>query len=191
MGRWEPDAMGRLRTAALDLFTERGFDGTTVAEIADRAGLTARTFFRYFTDKREVLFAGSDSLQSEMVDALRAAPQDTKPLAAVGAALDAAADLIGGDREFSARRQAIIAGTDELRERELSKLASLAGAMVQGLRDRGVDDGVARLAAEAGIAVFRVAFERWVDEPDDRPLGQVMRESLDQLRSLSVGCPDR
>lgn len=177
--------MGRLRTAALDLFIERGYDGTTVAEIADRAGLTARTFFRYFTDKREVLFAGSESLQSGMVAAVRAAPPDAQPLAAVAAGLDAAATLIGGDHEFSARRQAIIAGTDELRERELKKLSSLAAAMAQGLRDRGVDDGVARLAAEAGIAVFRVAFERWADEPGDRSLSQVIRESMDQLLALS------
>ena len=91
MGRWEPDAIGRLRQAAMELYVERGFEQTTVAEIAERAGLTARTFFRYFADKREVLFAGSLSLQEQLVAALDGVPNSASPMEAVAAALDAAA----------------------------------------------------------------------------------------------------
>src|ERR1700745_2396358 len=109
MARWEPDASGRLREAALDLYVQRGFEQTTVADIAERAGLTARTFFRYFTDKREVLFAGSAELQASLVSALEAAPPTASPLDAVGAALDAAADLLGGRQDYSRQRQAVIA----------------------------------------------------------------------------------
>jgi AcrR family transcriptional regulator len=184
MGRWEPNASGRLRAAALELYVERGYEQTTVAEIAARAGLTARTFFRHFADKREVLFAGSP-LQDKLVDALGAAPDTASPMEAVATALDAAAEVLT-DREFSRRRQLVITANAELQERELIKLATLSAALADGLCRRGVPDPTARLAAEAGIAVFRVAFERWVDEPEDRGLAQVMREALDELRALTA-----
>jgi AcrR family transcriptional regulator len=187
MGRWEPDASGRLRLAAMELYVDRGFDQTTVAEIADRAGLTARTFFRYFADKREVLFGGSETLQSEMVAALDAAPADATPMQAVAVALDAAAEMLGERHDYARQRHAVIAAHAELRERELIKMASLAGALADGLRRRGVAEPDASLAAEAGIAVFRVAFGRWVTEPGDRQLSQVMRESLDHLTAVTSG----
>jgi AcrR family transcriptional regulator len=183
MGRWEPNASGRLREAALELYIERGYEQTTVAEIAARAGLTARTFFRHFADKREVLFAGSTSLQDQLVSALDGAPDSASPMDAVAAALDAAAGILT-DHEHSRRRQLVIAANAELQERELIKMATLSAALADGLRRRGVAGPVARLAAETGIAVFRVAFERWVGEPEDRGLAQVMRESLDELRAL-------
>jgi len=186
MGRWEPDASGRLRQAAMELYVERGFEQTTVAEIAQRAGLTARTFFRYFADKREVLFAGSELLQEEMVTALEGAPVSASPMDAVGLALDAAAAMLGGRREYSRRRQSVIAANADLRERELIKMASLSAALADGLRRRGVADPDASLAAEAGIAVFRVAFERWVYARRSSDLAQVMRESLDQLTTLTA-----
>jgi AcrR family transcriptional regulator len=186
MGRWEPNASGRLSQAAMELYVERGFEQTTVAEIAERAGLTARTFFRYFADKREVLFAGSAVLQEQLVSALDGVPASASPMEAVAAALDAAATVLGGRRDFSRQRQAVIAANAELRERELIKMATLSLALADGLRQRGVADPDASLAAEAGIAVFRVAFERWVSEPDDRELSQVMRESLAQLRALTA-----
>src|SRR3954447_8419982 len=157
MGRWEPDSEGRLRQAAMELYLERGYEQTTVAGIAERAGLTSRTFFRYFADKREVLFAGSQELERALVDALERAPADAPPMAAVGAALDAAAAMIGRSREHSRARQIVIASSAELRERELIKMASLAAAVADGLRRRGVPDPQAGLAAETGIAVFRVA----------------------------------
>src|SRR3954468_12104511 len=138
MGRWEPDAAGRLREAAMALYAEQGFERTTVAEIADRSGVTARTFFRHFADKREVLFAGSEELERRMVDALSAAPPAAGPMDAVAAALLAAAEMFAERREYSRRRQAVIAATPELRERELIKLASLAAAFAEALRQRGV-----------------------------------------------------
>jgi AcrR family transcriptional regulator len=186
MGRWEPNASGRLREAAMELYVERGFEQTTVAEIAQRAGLTARTFFRYFADKREVLFAGSALLEEQMVSALEGTPDSATPMEAIAAALDAAAVMLGERRDYSRQRQSVIAANAELRERELIKMASLSAALADGLHRRGVADPDARLAAEAGIAVFRVAFERWVGESDDRALLQVIRASLDQLKALTA-----
>jgi AcrR family transcriptional regulator len=184
MARWEPNAEGRLRAAAMELFLQRGYEQTTVADIAERAGLTSRTFFRYFADKREVLFAGSDELERALVDAVESAPAGAPPMAAVAAALDTAAAMIGSNREHSRSRQAVIDSSAELRERELIKLAALGAALAAGLRRRGVPDPQAGLAAEAGIAVLRVAFSHWIQEPTERPLADVMRESLAGLTAL-------
>lgn len=185
MVRWEPNASGRLREAALQLYVERGFEQTTVADIAERAGLTARTFFRYFADKREVLFGGSDELGKALVSALAGAPDSASPIAAVGIALDAASAVIT-DRELSRLRQSVIMANAELRERELIKFAALSDSLAEGLRRRGVAEPDATLAAEAGIAVFRVAFARWVSESDDRDLSAIMRESFHQLSALTA-----
>ena len=187
MGRWEPNARGRLEQAALELYVERGFEQTTGAEIAQRAGLTERTFFRHFADKREVLFRGAASLQELLVKTVAGAPESSAPLAAVAAALEAAGALLGERRESACQRQTVIAANPELRERELIKLASLASALATALRARGVRDPAAGLAAEAGIAVFKVAFERWVDESNQRDLPPLIRESLDALRALTAG----
>ena len=186
MGRWEPGASGRLRAAALELYVERGFEQTTVADIAARAGLTARTFFRYFADKREVLFSGSAELQALMVAALDDAPPSAPPIEVIATALDASANMLGGNRDYSAQRRAVITANTELRERELIKLASLSAALAAGLRERGVGEPDASLAAEAGVAVFRVAFDRWASEPTDRGLDVVMRESLEQMRAVTA-----
>lgn len=171
----------------MELYLERGYEQTTVADIAERAGLTARTFFRYFSDKREILFAGSASLQKDLVAALEGAPESATAMEAVSAALDAVAAIIGQDREYSGRRQSVIASNLELRERELIKMASWATALADGLRRRGVADPHASLAAEAGIAVFRVAFERWVIAAQDRDLALVIHQSLDELKALTTG----
>ena len=186
MGRWQPDACGRLQQAALDLYGERGFDNTTVAEIAEHAGLTKRTFFRYFADKREVLFSGAQELEELFVSAVTAAPSAAAPLEAVVFALDSVAAMFEERRAFAARRQQIVAANPELQERELIKLASLAAAVARALRERGVTDPAAILTAEAGITVFRVAFERWVDPRNDKPLRQLMDESLEQLRGVTA-----
>jgi AcrR family transcriptional regulator len=186
MGRWEPDAAGRLREAAMALYAEQGYDGTTVAEIADRAGVTARTFFRHFPDKREVLFAGSEELERRMVGALSEAPPAAGPMDAIARGLLAAADLLGERRDYSRRRQAVIAATPELRGREFIKMASLVAAFTEALRERGVEVGVASLAAETGVAVFRVAFERWVAEPGDAELADIMRGTLADLTGLTT-----
>jgi AcrR family transcriptional regulator len=187
MVRWEPDAQGRLAKAALQLYVERGFEQTTVAEIAGRAGLTERTFFRHFADKREVLFSGSAMLEELMVNAVADAPADAAPLDAIAAALDRAGELLGERREFAVQRQTVIAANPALMERELIKLASLAAALGEALRRRGVADPAASLTAEAGVAVFKVAFERWVSAADSPELPKVMRQSLDELRAVTAG----
>jgi AcrR family transcriptional regulator len=187
MGRWEPDARGRLERAALELYSERGFEQTTVAEIAERAGLTERTFFRHFADKREVLFAGAAGLQDLLVSTLASTPDSAAPIAAVAAAIEAAGALLQQRREYARQRQAVIAANAELQERELIKLASLASALAGTLRRRGVADPAASLAAEAGIAVFRIAFERWVSDLSRADLPQLIRESLDELKAVTAG----
>jgi AcrR family transcriptional regulator len=184
MGRWQADAQGRLIEAAMALFGERGYDSTTVADIAERAGLTKRTFFRYFTDKREVLFFGAAALEELIVSAVAGAPASASPLAAVEAGLSAAGPGFEERREFAAKRRQIINANPELQERELIKLASLARAVAGALGRRGVPELTATFAAETGMTVFRVAFERWVDEPD-QSLNGLIRESLEQVRSVT------
>ena len=184
MARWEPDAAGRLREAALELYVDRGYEQTTVAEIAERAGVTARTFFRHYDDKREVLFAGSQRLEHAMLEALTEVDPAADPLTALGASLDAAAGLIGVDQRFSRRRAAVISANPELLERELIKMARLADALTSGLVRRDVPEPDARLVAEAAVAVFRVGFERWVAGPRTGDLAVVLRDALGQLRTL-------
>jgi AcrR family transcriptional regulator len=187
MGRWEPNARDRLMQAAFALYGERGFEQTTVAEIAKRAGLTERTFFRHFADKREVLFAGADALRELLVSTVAKAPGSLAPMDAAAAGLEAAGALIQEGGELARERQAIIAASAELQERELIKLASLAAALAEALRERGVDEPAASLTAEAGIAVFKVAFERYVEETNQQDLPQLIRESLDELKAVTSG----
>ena len=187
MGRWQPDARERLQLAALALYGERGYEETTVAEIAERAGLTKRTFFRYFADKREVLFAGAGALQEFLVRAVSQAPGSATPLDAIAGALEAAAPLFAERGDYPRRRQAVIAANAELQERELIKMAVLAAAMAGALRERGIPPPEASLAAEAGTAVFRVAFERWTAEDCQPDLAKLIRESLDQLKAVTAG----
>jgi AcrR family transcriptional regulator len=175
MGRWEPDARGRLEKAALDLYGENGFENTTVAEIAERAGLTERTFFRHFADKREVLFAGAGALQELLVETVMGAPNSTT------------AARLQERREFSMQRQAVIAANPELQERELIKLATLATALADALRRRGVKDPTASLAAEVGIAAFKVAFERWIKETNRRDFPLLIRDSFNRLVAVTQG----
>lgn len=186
MGRWKPDARTRLEKAALALYRDHGFAQTTVAEIAEHAGLTERTFFRYFADKREVLFSGADALRQQLVSALENAPRSLSPIDAAGAAVEATAGLFEARREFARKRQAVIVENAELQERERIKLAALASALADGLRRRGVGESAASLAAEMGITVFRIAFERWI-QAHDRTLAQIMRESFNELKRVSAG----
>lgn len=185
MSRWEPNAGGRLVEAALELYAERGFDQTTVSEIAQRAGLTERTFFRYFADKREVLFSGQDALLDLMVGTLESAPASATPLGAIGIALRATAELFQQNPDFNRRRHAAIAANAELQERELMKLATLTSALAAALRRRGVPEPTASLAAEAGIAVFKISYERWIEDPSRRDLVDFMQESLDALAEVT------
>jgi AcrR family transcriptional regulator len=170
----------------MQLYIEHGFDQTTVADIAERAGVTGRTFFRYFADKREVLFAGAAELERRVIDALETAPRAVAPLDAVAIAIGAAGDMIGAHREFSRQRQAVIEATPELQERELIKLAALSVALADGLRRRGLSTTEAKLVAETGVAVFRAAFEQWLTASRDRGLARVIRESFARLRALAA-----
>ncbi len=187
MGRWEPNARGRLEQAAMELYLERGFEQTTVAEIAKRAGLTERTFFRHFADKREVLFWGSAALQEHLVSAVASAPDSAAPIDAIAAAVEVAGVLLQERREAARQRQAIIAANTELQERELIKLASLASALAGALRQRGVGEPAASLTAEAGIAVFKIAFGLWVGGDSEQDLPRLIQESLDELKAVTAG----
>ncbi len=186
MVRWEPGAGGRLREAAMELYVERGFEQTTVAEIAQRAGVTARTFFRHFADKREVLFAGSDDLLAALTRAVAEAPAEASPMTVVAAVLDVAGGLLGQDHERTRQRQSIIEAHPELQERELIKLARMSAGVAEGLRERGVPAPEAALAAEAGLAVLRVAFGGWVSASDPGDLRVAMRETLAALRKVTA-----
>ena len=187
MARWEPDAAGRLAQAAMELYGERGFDQTTVAEIAARAGLTERTFFRYFADKREVLFAGGEALQKLIASGITAAPPGTAALDALIATFLSASPFFEERRAFARQRHALIAAHAELREREVMKLTSLTSAAAEALRARGVGQPTASLAAEAGMAVFKVAFERWVDDRKSQGLSHHIRMALRELRAAIAG----
>ena len=182
MGRWEPDARGRLAKSAMALYAEQGFDETTVAQIAARAGLTERTFFRHFADKREVLFYGMEMLRDRLVRAVADAPAAATAMDAVSAAFEAAGAILQENPERVRLRDAIVSANAELRERELIKLAALAAAVADALRERGIAEPTASLAAETGVAVFKVAFARWVSEPGQPDLPGIFRESMAELR---------
>jgi AcrR family transcriptional regulator len=184
MARWRPGARERLQAAALERFAEQGFDGTTVAEIAAAAGLTERTFFRYFSDKREVLFSGSQELQRLWLEGVAGAPADATALAVVAAGLDPVAEMFAERHAFARIRSGIIEANPELQERELIKLQTLAGAIKAALVERGVSVNAAILAAQAGVTVFHVAFARWVAQDDPAAFRRLMDESLEELRSV-------
>jgi AcrR family transcriptional regulator len=191
VARWEPDARGRLEQAALELFMKQGYDDTTVADIAAKVGLTERTFFRHFADKREVLFGGSDAMRELLANAIAAAPETAAPIEAVEAALAAVARVLHDRRQIVPRRQSVIAAHQDLRERELIKLASWVDVMAESLRKRGVNERAARLTAEAGMAAFKAAFDRWSVDPERRNLSKLIRTSLDELTALAAGASAR
>ena len=185
MARWQPDARGRLRQAALELYGEHAFDQTTVAQIAERAGLTERTFYRHFADKREVVFSGE--VQRVLVSTLADAPASLTAIEAVTAALDAAGAVLDERRAMTRRRQAVIAANPSLQQGEQIKYAMLAADMAEALRARGVEPLSAGLAADVGVAVFRAAFERWIDEDEHRDFGRLVRGTLDKLAAVIGG----
>ena len=187
MARWEPDARLRLVRASLDLFTEQGYDNTTVAEIAERAGLTKSTFFRHFTDKREVLVAGQDTLCRLLAEGIAAAPDVATPLEAVAAGLDAAAAAFTPERrDLGPRMKAIVAASSELQERDALKHVGLAAAMTDALQKRGVPDLAASLAAELGVLAFKRAAARWAEPANQQELGELARQSLQELHAASI-----
>ena len=169
-----------MQEAALELFGERGYARTTAAEVAERAGLTERTFFRHFPDKREVLFA-EDELREPLAAAVAAAPEGAEPVEAIAAGLDAVAAVLQGRREAVVRRARIITAHAELRERELTKLASWSTPLEDALLGRGLSRPAAKLLAEVTVAVFRVAYQRWLDEGPERELAATVHETLAEL----------
>jgi AcrR family transcriptional regulator len=170
----------------MELYAQRGFEVTTVAEIAERAGLTERTFFRHFADKREVLFQGAGALQAFLVQHVAEAPPSLDALETVVTALgDAATEIFEARRDFARRRQAIIMANAELRERELIKLATLASALAEALRSRNVTEPSATLAAEAGISLFKIAFQRWVDDSGESTLAWTIQQTLDDMQAVT------
>ena len=193
MGRWEPDARGRLIGAAIELYSSRGFEQTTVADIAERAGVTERTFFRHFADKREVLFNGSATLLDAVVAAIAAAPVWLAPVEVMGRAMEAGAAQLGVERDYARTRAAVIAANPSLLERELLKLASMGAASTAALRERGVPASAASLAAETGVTVFKLGFDRWTGSTDDPgdlgapdDLALCIRAALTKLRALTA-----
>ncbi|KUL55520.1 TetR family transcriptional regulator [Streptomyces sp. NRRL F-4489] len=189
MARWQPDAPGRLAAAALDLFEEHGYENTTVIEIAERAGLTKSTFFRYFPDKREVLF-GRGTVTDLLVEGIASAPPAAGPLDAVAHALDALGRTFftADRREFSARRQAVLNAHTELREREALKRIDLTAAMIEALNRRGVPSLTARLAAKLGTLVWEIAYEQWIDTGNSEDFGPLARQALAEVRAAGAGC---
>lgn len=184
MARWQSGAQERLQRAALELFAERGFDGVTVAEIATAAGLTERTFFRYFADKREVLFSGQADFQQAFHEGIAQATRDD-PMSLVTAALDRAAELFPDERRpWSRARQEVVDAHLAFRERELLKLSALAGGMADALAARGVEATTAMLAAETGVTVFRTAFASWMADGEQRGFAQLQTAVLGELQAL-------
>ncbi|MFJ3404202.1 TetR/AcrR family transcriptional regulator [Promicromonospora sp. NPDC090134] len=190
MVRWQPGTSERLQAAALELFASQGYEQTTAAEIAQSVGLTERTFFRHFSDKREVLFHGQQLLVEAFLAGMAAAPDDATPLELVAAALDSAAEFFPDERrEHSRLRQAVIDQNPALQERERHKLSVLAATVGDALRARGVTEPAATLAAESGATVFGVSFTQWISPGETRPIAEIERGVLAELRGLTAVGP--
>ena len=188
--RWTEDARGRLQQAALELFLERGYEQVTVAQIAERAGLTRRSFFNHFTDKREIFFAGALAFQAHVVASIAAAPSGWDPFQAAAAALASAGGEIAkmaGDAAGPVR--ALIQASAELRERDLAKMAAVTRAIAETLTDRGTPARVADLTARAAVTVFTVAFEDWVDHPERDLADLIHASSVDLRQVISTATP--
>jgi AcrR family transcriptional regulator len=183
VSRWAPDARERLETAALDLFTENGYEETTVAQIADRAGLNRATFFRHFADKREVLFGGEDVLTRLFADAIRAASPEATLTECLQAAFAAAGVAMTPlQRAKATQRVQVVAANSEVQERGLLKHARIARSVSTALRERGTDELTARLTAEVGMLAFTIAVERWMKADNDEPFPSHAAAALNDLR---------
>lgn len=186
MARWEPGARERLVLAAVDLFTEQGYDATTVAQIAERAGVTKSTFFRHFPDKRELLVAGQQTLSRLLTEGIAAAPESATPLEAVAAGLERASSEMGPmNRELAPRMKAAVAANVELQERDALKSVGMAAAMTDALLARGVPEPIAHLAAELGLLAFKQGYAQWLQSAPDTPLAPYALAALEDLRTAS------
>ena len=186
MARWQPGARERLVVAAVDLYAEQGYDGTTVAQIAARAGVTKSTFFRYFPDKRELLVAGQETLSRLLAEGITEAPEGASPLEAVAAGLERASSAMGPmNREIGPRLRAAVAASAELRERDALKSVGLAAAMTTALVARGVPDPAAHLAGEMGVLAFKRGYAEWTEGG-----GHGGRDAEDELAPYSLAALD-
>jgi AcrR family transcriptional regulator len=186
MVRWEPGARQRLQAAALELFATRGFEETTAAEIAQSVGLTERTFFRHFSDKREVLFYGQEQFLQAFVDGVDAAPPDASPLEVIAAAVRGAASFFPDERRpYSRIRQSVIDANPALQERELHKLSGTAIMLAEALRARGIGEPSATLAAQSGATVFGIAFAQWIREGEERSLDDIASDVFHELLNMA------
>jgi AcrR family transcriptional regulator len=189
MARWQPGARERLVVAAVDLFTEQGYDATTVAQIAERAGVTKSTFFRHFPDKRDLLTAGQETLSRLLAEGITDAPADATALDAVAAGLERASSAMGPmNRELGPRLKAAVAASTELQERDVLKTVSLAAAMSAALTARGLPEPTAALAGELGVLAFKRGYAEWSegDRADDDGLAPYTLKALDELRAASA-----
>jgi AcrR family transcriptional regulator len=189
MARWQPETTQRLVVAAVDLFTEQGYDATTVAQIAERAGVTKSTFFRHFADKRELLVAGQETLSRLLAEGIAGAPADATPLEAVAAGLERASGTMGpANRELGPRLKAAVAANTELQERDALKSVGLAAAMTAALIARGVPDPTAHLAAELGVLAFKRGYAQWSegDRDDAEGLAPHALAALHDLRAATA-----
>ncbi|MFZ3565822.1 TetR/AcrR family transcriptional regulator [Streptomyces sp. BH097] len=191
MPRWKPDARQRLVVAALSLFAEQGYDDTTVAQIAERAGLTRSTFHRHFADKREILTAGQKTLSRLLVEGITEAPDDATPAAAVAAGLErASGEMTSFNRELSPLLHAAIEANEELQERNALKSIGMAAAMVEALRLRAVPEPTAQVAAELGVLAFKLGFTEWADPTRDEAPGELaplVLAAFEELRAAATG----
>jgi AcrR family transcriptional regulator len=186
MARWEPGARERLVLAAVDLFTEQGYDATTVAQIAERAGVTKSTFFRHFPDKREILVAGQQTLSQLLTEGIAGAPETATPLDAVAAGLERASSAIGPmNRELAPRLKAAVAANVELQARDALKSVGLAADMTNALIARGVPNPLAHLASELGALAFKQGFAQWLQADQDAALAPYLLAALEDLRAAS------
>ena len=187
MSRWEPGARDRLVVAAVDLFVEQGYDATTVAQIAERAGVTKSTFFRHFPDKRELLVAGQETLSRLLAEGIAEAPAGAAPLEAVAAGLERASNAMGpANRELGPRLKAAVAASTELQERDALKSVGLAAAMTDALVARGVPDAAAHLAGEMGVLAFKRGYAAWTEGDAADGLAQHTAAALAALRTASA-----
>jgi AcrR family transcriptional regulator len=189
MVRWEPGARERLVAAAVDLFVEQGYDDTTVAQIAERAGVTKSTFFRHFPDKRDLLVAGQATLSRLLAEGIAAAPADATPLAAVASGLRSASLAMGpANHDLGPSITAVVASSAELQERSLLKSVGMAAAMSAALVARGVPDPTARLAAEMGVLAFGRGYAAWSSgqAKDGEELARLTTAALDELRAAAA-----
>lgn len=188
MARWEPGTAQRLQDAALELFAARGYEETTATEIAQAVGLTERTFFRHFSDKREVLFHGQQSLIDAFLAGLDDAPADATPSELALRALRSSAGFFDDERRaHSRKRQSVIDDNPALQEREALKLVGVGRALAGALRERGVDGVAAEVAAQIAVMAFGIAFTQWIAEDEERPFAHIAGDVIRDVGAVAGG----